>query len=328
MRQLQGRLVGSARRQDTVEDHRSPLSEYCERVGILPEEHIGFRLNHSTTDVMFVIRRLQELAQKKRSPLYVYFIDLTEANDSVDRTPPLDSALPFWRATEYDLGHSSIPRWHASMRATRRQGVLGVVRCGRRPLSRVRARAPPVQHLLRGGYKCGFHAFQGGQRHHERFGAPEGKRGARGRGEATVVEEVLATPLWGILYADDAGAVSQSPEQLRNMMGVIVIVCTAFGLAVSEAKTEEMMCLRAKGMSESTAIFSVEAAGQVYNQTNEFVYLGGNVNRNADLFIEFDRRIRNAWCRSGSTPSNCTTDRALPSSSKSGCLEPRYSRQC
>ena len=49
-------------------------------------------------------------------------------------------------------------------------------------------------------------------------------------------------------------------------------------------------------MAESTAIFSVEAAGQVYNQTNEFVYLGGDVNHNADLSIEPDRRTRNAWC--------------------------------
>ena len=49
-------------------------------------------------------------------------------------------------------------------------------------------------------------------------------------------------------------------------------------------------------MPESIATFSVEAAGQVYNQTNEFVYLGGNVNHNTDLSIEVDRRIRNAWC--------------------------------
>ena len=47
------------------------LSEYCERVGILPEEQSGFRPNCSTTDIMFVIRRLQELARKKRIPLYV-----------------------------------------------------------------------------------------------------------------------------------------------------------------------------------------------------------------------------------------------------------------
>ena len=49
-------------------------------------------------------------------------------------------------------------------------------------------------------------------------------------------------------------------------------------------------------MPESTATFSVEAAGQVHNQTNEFVYLGGSVNHNADLSIEIDRCIRNAWC--------------------------------
>ena len=62
------------------------LSEYCERVGILPEEQSGFRPNRSTTDVMFVIRRLQELVRKKRFPLYVCFIDLTKAYNSVDRT--------------------------------------------------------------------------------------------------------------------------------------------------------------------------------------------------------------------------------------------------
>ena len=98
-----------------------------------------------------------------------------------------------------------------------------------------------------------------------------------------------------MLYADDAGVVSQSPEQLRKMMGVIVVVCTVFGLTVLEAKTE-IVCLRAKGMLESTATSSVEVAGQVYNQTNEFVYLGGNVSHNADLSIDVDRRIRNAWC--------------------------------
>ena len=74
-----------------------------------------------------------------------------------------------------------------------------------------------------------------------------------------------------------------------------MVVCAVFGLAVSEAKTETM-CLCTKRMPESTATFSVGAAGQVYNQTNEFVYLGGNVSHNANLSIEVDRRICNAWC--------------------------------
>ena len=86
------------------------------------------------------------------------------------------------------------------------------------------------------------------------------EKGAGGRGETPAGESVLATPLWGMLYADDTRVVSQSPEQLRKMMRVVVVVCAAFDLAVSEAKTK-IVCLRANGMPECIATFSVEAAG-------------------------------------------------------------------
>ena len=66
------------------------------------------------------------------------------------------------------------------------------------------------------------------------------KTGAGGRGAATSGEPVLATLLWGMPYADNAGVVSQSPEQLRKM-GLIMVVCAAFDLTVSEAKIE-IMC--------------------------------------------------------------------------------------
>ena len=49
-----------------------------------------------------------------------------------------------------------------------------------------------------------------------------------------------------------------------NLIMHNVVVCAAFGLIVSEAKTE-IMCLRAKMIAESSIIFSVEAAGQVYS---------------------------------------------------------------
>ena len=75
-----------------------------------------------------------------------------------------------------------------------------------------------------------------------------------------------------------------------------MVVCAAFGLTVSEAKTK-IMCLNAKGMLESTATFSIEAADEVYSQTNVLIYLGGNVDHNGDLSIGVNRRIRNAWCR-------------------------------
>ena len=120
-----------------------------------------------------------------------------------------------------------------------------------------------------------------------------------------------------------------SPGQLRKMMRVIEVVCAAFGLTVSEAKTE-IMCLRTKGMPESTTTFSIEAAGQVCSQTNEFIYPEGA----STAMPTYPSRSIGAYATvtngaaSGSTPSNCTADRVLLSSSKPRCSEPRYSRQC
>ena len=49
------------------------------------------------------------------------------------------------------------------------------------------------------------------------------KTGVGLRRGATTREPSLATSLWGMLYVDDAGVVSQSPEQFRTMMGVIMV---------------------------------------------------------------------------------------------------------
>ena len=46
--------------------------------------------------------------------------------------------------------------------------------------------------------------------------------------------EYVRRAVWGMLYAHDACIVSQSPRGLKLMMVVIVKVCGAFGLTVSE----------------------------------------------------------------------------------------------
>ena len=69
--------------------------------------------------------------------------------------------------------------------------------------------------------------------------------------------------MWGMLSADDAGIISRSPDGLEKIMTVIVTACAAFGLTVSEAKTE-IMRLQTKGGGRVP--FTVTAAGQVYKQ--------------------------------------------------------------
>ena len=120
--------------------------------------------------------------------------------------------------------------------------------------------------------------------------APKGEDG-RPRKEETL--EMVRRAVWGMLYADDAGVVSTSPRGLTRMMGVIVVTCQEFGLTVSEKNTEAMH-LWSHPHTASNAL-QIEAAGQRYKHTTEFVYLGGAISDNADLNIEIKRRIGAAW---------------------------------
>ena len=183
------------------------LSEYCERVRILPMEQSGFRPNRSTTDMMFVIRRLHELARKKRIPFYACFIDLTKAYDSVDRTL-LRTVLARFGVPQVTIsvihqfhdGMRACSQFHDGMRACGRQGVLEVVCCGTGPSSKVRARTTPVQHLLREGYKLGLHAFQGGQGHHGRFGTPKEEKIGGGGGGKQLSEIQSSRRRFGVCF--------------------------------------------------------------------------------------------------------------------------------
>ena len=50
-----------------------------------PETQCGFRANRSTTDMVFVLRQLQEKCRKQNKERYVTLIDLTKAFDTVSR---------------------------------------------------------------------------------------------------------------------------------------------------------------------------------------------------------------------------------------------------
>ena len=116
-----------------------------------------------------------------------------------------------------------------------------------------------------------------------------------GVGAGTSLERARRA-VWGMLYADDAGVVSKSQEGLTRMMTLIVEVFGAFGLTVSEKKTETLL-MRApdkqpkKGGSPLPPLV-IEAARQKYAQTTQFRYLGGLVNEDGELTQEINHRSR------------------------------------
>ena len=82
--------------------------------------------------------------------------------------------------------------------------------------------------------------------------------------------ECVRRAVWRMLHADDARIMSRSPRELELMIAVIIKVCGAFGLTVSEKKTGTMQMPIPHGLVTS---ITINAAGQHYRQTASFLYL-------------------------------------------------------
>ena len=271
------------------------LSHYCEAHGILPDEQCGFRPERSTVDMLFVVRRLKELARRRRIPLYVCFVDLQKAYDSVDRKL-------LWKV----LARASAPEEMIAVIRQFHDGIQAQVRMDDGELSDWFE----VTHGLRQGCMLSpllFNIF---------FAAATEVVLVRFIEDDTIPKDLVyheeeagvgaVTPLerarravWGMLYADDAGVVSRSQEGLTRMMTTIVEVFGEFGLTVSEKKTETLL-MRApdkqptkRGSPPPPLV--IEAAGQKYAQTAQFRYLGGLVNEDGELTQEINHRSRAAW---------------------------------
>ena len=53
--------------------------------GLIPESKCGFRKDRGTIDMIFTARQLQEKCQEQNLDLYMTFVDLTKAFDTVSR---------------------------------------------------------------------------------------------------------------------------------------------------------------------------------------------------------------------------------------------------
>ena len=267
------------------------LSAYCEAKGLLPEEQCGFRPNRSTTDMMLVVRRLQKIGRKAGASLFMCFIELQKAYDTVDRTllwqvltrigvPPQMIAI--------------IQQFHDGMRVCVRPDV-GVCSDWFEVDQGLRQRCVLSPLLFNIFFATVLTVVL------QRFSEEPAilaelvhlKEPPTSMGSEPAVDYVRRA-VWGMLYADDACIVSRSPQGLASMMEVIVEVCRAFALIMSAKKTETM-CMPPPRTPRT--MVQIEVAGQTYKQVQSFTYLGGAVTKVPDMSVEIARRTRACWMR-------------------------------
>ena len=112
----------------------------------------------------------------------------------------------------------------------------------------------------------------------------------RGGGPDETLLDRVRREVWGILYADDAGIVSRSPAGLTIMMTVIVEVFGAFGLTVSENKTETLL-MRAPEKAQQPG----ETPHHLYRRWRSQQPARSFLTEDADLQRDINRRPKIAW---------------------------------
>ena len=61
------------------------LNAHLDQAGLIPESQCGFRKDRGTIGMIFTARQLQEKCQEQNVDLYMTFVDLTKAFDTVSR---------------------------------------------------------------------------------------------------------------------------------------------------------------------------------------------------------------------------------------------------
>ena len=273
----------------------------------LPESQCGFRANRSTTDMIFVLRQLQEKCIEQNKPLYLTFVDLTKAFDSVSRSG-------MWKILER-LG---CPPRFMSMVIQLHEGQRGQVKY-KNDLS-----TPfPISTGVKQGCVLAptlFSIFFGrmleqAMRNTQdgvyiRFRVDGGLFNLRRLKAHTKTQEYLVREL---LFADDCALVAHNHEDLQRITSCFSDAAQEFGLSISMKKTE-VLYQPAPQAEYSSPVISIE--GSELNAVKHFTYLGSTISNDARLDKEIDHRLSKANCAFGRLRKRVWNNHHLKTESK------------
>ena len=260
------------------------LISHIRSIRLIPESQCGFEAGRSTIDPCFALRQLQEKCWLHSRELYLLFIDLTKAFDTVNR----DGLWALLRRIGCpDEFVSVIQSFHDGMKVTVREGS---------------EKAEPF--IVTSGTKQGcvlaptlfsiffslmlFIAFDNvkeGVEVHYRF-----DRGllnthnvhykARTKVESTVVRDLL--------FADDCALAASSHEDLQFLCDSFANAASKFGLKISIDKTKSMYQPPPRMAYQAP---DIHVEGNKLKAVKTFKYLGSIVSDNNSMDAEIDARL-------------------------------------
>ena len=248
---------------------------------VYPESQCGFRAKRSTTDMIFSLRQLQEKCKEQQQPLYIAFVDLTKAFDTVSRDglfkllakigcPP--KLLCLIRAFHDGMQSAvnfegTLSDWFPILNGVKQGCVLAAILfC--------------IFFSLLLSYA--FDSAKEGIYIHTRS---DGKLYNMNRLRAVTKRKQIM--IQDLLFADDAALVAHSETKLQNLMDRLSDATDKFGLTISVKKTVVM----GQDVPSPPVITLNNTPLEV---VDKFCYLGSSVSENASLDEELNVRIGKA----------------------------------
>lgn len=251
----------------------------------LPETQCGFRPGRSTTDMIFIVRQLQEKCIEQHMDLFAIFIDLTKAFDCINR-----NAL--WTILQ-KLG---CPRKFSNLIRLLHQDMTGEVYASGET-------SEPF--LISTGVKQGcvlapvlFNLFLTQMLHHALGNCTQGvyikyrpdgslfdlrRLAAKTRTQSQLVTEAM--------FADDCALMAHSEADLQLLATKFNEAADLFGLTVSIAKTEVM---HQPAPSQPSRPMNVLMNNTSLKTVDSFKYLGSTISNDGSLDREIAQRIQKA----------------------------------
>lgn len=254
---------------------------------VVPESQCGFRKERSTTDMIFASRLILEKCREQQRDLYLAFVDLAKAFDTVNRDLLWTILIKFGCTPKFT---QAIKNLHTGMTAKVSYGSdtsdpfdvkVGVKQgCVLAPVL-FNIYLVAVTLLSRNDFEDSdgiqlCYRFDGGLFNTRRL-------------QAKTKTDTLK--IYELQYADDTAIVSHTPESLQHMLNVMNQHYSQLGLQINARKTEVM---RAPFASLATGAPPLQLNGIDLPECNSFVYLGSEISSNGYIDQEVTRRIAQA----------------------------------
>ena len=254
---------------------------------ILPETQCGFRSNRSTVDMIFAARQLLEKSREQHRSLFVAFIDLSKAFDSVDRTL-LWKVLQQYGCTKHFT--KLLESLHNGMTARIKIGEdLSEPFAVTRGVKQGCVLAPVIFNIY---VQCVTHLLS--KALDEDLKITLNYRTDRNLFDAKKLKaktKIQQTSLLELQYADDCALVADSPKVLQTVLTFVTQFYRKLGLNINIGKTE-VMELTTPHITRSPNIMEIN--GTPLKVVPTFKYLGSHISSNCHLDDELSYRLGQA----------------------------------